>query len=237
MIKIPRREQNKLLPRPIRIDLVPVPVKALLLVPHAITLKLAHLVAQSYTRVLPCPPDLVRASLLRLLLLLFALRAAIPLVPPLHSVNVVAVLPDRAEQAEIRALVQPFQPARAMIVTARRWVALIPTSQRSYLRSTPVEVVAKVMVLLQLHLEERYRVQQLLSRSWIFREHVGRFDLIDRFVQVAAYPVLTSTVQIRLLWKLNNYVTRLHRFNAVSMEYSPRPVFNYWLYDWRILIA
>lgn len=118
MIKIPRREQNKLLPRPIRIDLVPVPVKALLLVPHAVTLKLAHLVAQSYTRVPLCPPDLVRASLLRLLL--FALGARIPFVPPPHSVNVVARLPNRAEQPEIRALVQPFQPARAMIVTARR---------------------------------------------------------------------------------------------------------------------
>lgn len=221
MIKIPRREQNKLLPRPIRIDLVPVPVKALLLVPHAVTLKLARLVAQSYTRVLPCPPDLVRASLLRLLLLLFALPAAIPLVPPLHSVNVVAMLPDRAEQTEIRALVQPFQPARAMIVTARRRVALIPTPQRSYLRPTPVEVVSEIMVLLQLHLEESYRVQQLFPRSWILREHVGRFDLIDRFVQVATYPVLTSTVQIRLLWRLNNYVTWLHRFTTQSMEYSP----------------
>lgn len=196
MIKIPRRKQNKLLPRPIRIDLVPVPVKALLLVPHAITLKLARLVAQSYTRVLPRPPDLVRACLLRLLLLLALRATSVPLVSPLHRVNVVARL---AEQSEIRAVVQPLQPARAMIVTAQRWVALIPALQRSHLRPTPVEIIAEIMVLLQLHLEERYRVQKLLPCTWIFREHVGRFDLIDRFVQVAAYPVLTSTVQIRLL--------------------------------------
>lgn len=207
MIKIPRREQNKLLPRPIRIDLVPVPVKALLLVPHAITLKLARLVAQSYTRVLPRPPDLVRACLLRLLLL--ALRAtSVPLVSPLRCVNVVARL---AEQTEIRAIVQPLQPARAMIVTAQRRVALIPVLQRSHLRPTPVEVVAEIMVLLQLHLEERYRVQKLLPGTWIFREHVGRFDLIDRFVQVAAYPVLTSTVQIRLLLGI---VITLQRFKC-----------------------
>ena len=174
------------------------PVRAFIFVPHSVTSKLAGLIAQRDTHFLLYPSNLVRTVLLCLLLLLnLCVRRRVPLVPLLHAIDIVGLL-RRAEQSEVRTVVEPFQPTRTMIVTGRR-IELISTFQRLGLCSTPIEIVAKVVILFQLHLEEGYGVQQLLSGSWILREHVRRSDLLDRFVQIAPYSVLASTMQVSFL--------------------------------------
>ena len=81
------------------------------------TSELARLIAQRDTHFLLYPSNLVRTVLLCVRLLLSLRdRRRVPLVPLLHAVDVVGLL-RRAEQSEVRAIVEPFQPAGAMIVT------------------------------------------------------------------------------------------------------------------------
>lgn len=65
--------------------------------------------------------------------------------------------------------------------------------------TTAIEVIAEVVVLPQLELEEGYHSLELPACLGVLAVGLGRADLLDGFVEVATDSVLTATVQVSLL--------------------------------------
>lgn len=196
MIKIPRRKQNQLFSRLVRINRMSFPITTSARIPNSTARELPTAIAQSnlLPRITRC--DFVKTLHFFLFICRFASAS-----PRVHFVN--------SKHFERRQR-NGFQSARTMLVTGSSIcrVGFVGVQSSLYFSFCPtsVEVMAKVMVFFQLQFEETDDFQQISPCVCIVDEGFGTLDLVDGFVEVTSDSVLASTMQVSFLKNIEKWI-------------------------------